>query len=341
MDYMNRIFRPYLDRFVVVFIDDILVYYKSPQEHEEHLRIVLRTLREKQLYAKPEKCEFWMSEVKFLGHVISQDGVAVDPSKIEAVLEWERPTTVTEVHSFLGLAGYYRRFIQGFSSLVLPLTRLTRKGQPFVWKNECEECFNELKTRLTSAPVLVIPDPALGFQIYSDAFKKGLGCVLMQNQQVVAYASRQLKPHEENYPTHDLELAAIVFALKIWRHYLYGTRFEVFSDHKSLRYLFDQKELNMRQMRWVEFLKDYDFELKYHPGKANVVADALSRKSLHVSSMMIHELELLESFRDLNLKTKIKGKHIIANHIQISSGFRHLIRQAQELDVELQSKKHQ
>ena len=163
----------------------------------------------------------------------------------------------------------------------------------------------------------------------------------MQNQQVVAYASRQLKPHEENYPTHDLELAAVVFALKIWRHYLYGARFEVFSDHKSLRYLFDQKELNMRQRRWVEFLKDYDFELKYHPGKANVVADALSRKSLYVSRMMIQELGLLESFRDLNLKARIKGKFMVANHIQISSEFRDLIRQAQELDVELQSKRSQ
>jgi hypothetical protein len=169
-----------------------------------------------------------------------------------------------------------------------PLTKLTRKGVPFVWDAKCEESFQLLKEKLTTAPVLVIPNTAKNFQVYCDALKQGLGCVLMQKGQVVAYTSRQLRPHEANYPTHDLELAAVVFALKVWKHYLNGVTFEVFSDHKSLRYLFKQKELNMRQRRWMGFLKDYDFELKYHLGKANVVADALSRKSLHVSTMMIH-----------------------------------------------------
>ncbi|GAU47914.1 hypothetical protein TSUD_404670, partial [Trifolium subterraneum] len=279
MDYMNRIFQPYLDKFVVIFIDDILIYSKDPQEHAEHLRIVLNILREKQLYAKFSKCEFWLSEVKFLGHVISQGGVSVDPSKVEAVLNWERPRTVSEVRSFLGLAGYYRRFILGFSEIALPLTWLTRKGAAFVWDEFCENSFNLLKQKLTSAPVLVIPDPDKKYVVYCDASNKGLGCVLMQEGAVVAYASRQLKPHEENYPTHDLEFAAIIFALKIWRHHLYGVQFALYSDHKSLRYLFDQKELNMRQRRWMEYLKDFDFELNYHPGKANVVADALSRKA--------------------------------------------------------------
>ena len=187
---------------------------------------------------------------------------------------------------------------------------LTRKGQPFVWTSQCEHSFQELKSRLTSAPVLILPDPHKTFEVFCDASKQGLGCVLMQEKKVVAYASRQLRPHEINYPTHDLELAAIVFALKIWRHYLYGARFEVFSDHKSLRYLFDQKELNMRQRRWMEFLKDYEFELQYHPGKANVVADALSRKSLHVSSMMIIELKLIEKLRDLNLAMETRSNCI-------------------------------
>ena len=172
------------------------------------------------MYAKLEKCEFWLSEVKFLGHVISNRGVAVDPSKTEAVIQWERPKTVTEVRSFLGLAGYYRRFIQNFSRIALPLTKLTRKGSPFKWTDQCEASFQELKTRLTTPPVLIIPDPTGHFEVYSDASKKGLGCVLMQDKRVIAYASRQLRPHEGNYPTHDLELAAVVFALKIWRHYL-------------------------------------------------------------------------------------------------------------------------
>ena len=158
--------------------------------------------------------------------------------------------------------------------------------------------------------MLILPDPKRTFEVYCDASGQGLGCVLMQEGRVVAYASRQLRPHEVNYPTHDLELAAVVFALKIWRHYLYGTRFEVFSDHKSLKYLFDQKELNMRQRRWMEFLKDYDFGLSYHPGKANVVADALSRKSLHVATMMSLEQRLIEEFRDLNLAIEMRPKSL-------------------------------
>ena len=159
------------------------------------------------------------------------------------------------------MAGYYRRFIQGFSSIASVLTKLTRKDVPFVWTPECEKAFNELKTRLTTAPVLTIPSSGSGLVIYSDASHQGLGYVLMQHGKVVAYASRQLKVHEKNYPTHDLELAAVVFALKIWRHYLYGEKFELFSDHKSLKYLFSQKELNMRQRRWMELIKDYDFTL--------------------------------------------------------------------------------
>ncbi|CAJ2642459.1 unnamed protein product [Trifolium pratense] len=208
MEYMNRIFHSFLDKFVVVFIDDILVYSKSEEEHKEHLRIVLQVLKEKKLYAKLSKCEFWLKEVSFLGHVISSGGIAVDPAKVDAVLQWGTPESVSEIRSFLGLAGYYRRFIEGFSKLALPLTQLTRKDQAFVWDGKCEESFQELKKRLTTAPVLILPDAKESFVVYCDASKMGLGGVLMQKGQVVAYASRQLKVHERNYPTHDLELAA-------------------------------------------------------------------------------------------------------------------------------------
>ncbi|CAA0840345.1 Uncharacterized mitochondrial protein AtMg00860, partial [Striga hermonthica] len=278
MDLMNRIFHPYLDQFVIVFIDDILIYSKSQKEHEEHLRVVLKTLRREKLYAKFSKCEFWLQRVSFLGHVITQAGIEVDPSKVSAIQNWSTPRSPSEVRSFLGLAGYYRRFIEGFSRIALPLSQLTRKSVKFEWTDRCEASFQELKRRLTSAPVLTIPDPSRSFTIFSDASRQGLGCVLMQDGQVVAYASRQLKPHEQNYPTHDLELAAVVHALKIWRHYLYGGRCEIFTDHKSLQYIFPQKELNMRQRRWLELVKDYDYSIQYHPGKANVDADALSRK---------------------------------------------------------------
>ena len=207
----------------MVFIDEILIYSKSEEEHAEHLRVILHVFKEKKLYEKVSKCEFWLKEVSFLGHVISGSGISVDPSKFDAILQWETPKSATEIRSFLGLTGYYRMFIEGVSKLSLPLTKLTCKGKAFVWDVQCEEIFTELKKRLTSAPILTLPNPGEPFMEYCDASKMGLGGVLMQNGKVVAYESRQLSTHEKNYPTHDLELAAIVFALKIWRHYLYDS----------------------------------------------------------------------------------------------------------------------
>ena len=277
MDLMHRVFQPNLDQFVVVFVDDILIYSQTEREHEDHLGIVLQLLRDHQLYAKLSKCEFWLTEVRFLGHIVLASRVSVDPEKVEVMMSWERPKSVFEIRSFLGLAGYYRRFIEDFSRLVAPMTKLTRKS--FEWNDQCEKAFQELKRRLTSTPILIVLERGQGYTMYCDASKARLGCVSMQYGKVVTYCSRQLKNHEQNYPTHDMELAAIVFALNIWRHYLYGEQFEVYSGHKSLKYIFTQRDLNMWQRGWMEFLKDYDFTLHYHPGKANVVADALSRKS--------------------------------------------------------------
>ncbi|GJT43889.1 putative nucleotidyltransferase, ribonuclease H [Tanacetum coccineum] len=215
IDLMNRVCRPYLDKFVIVFIDDILIYSKTQEEHVEHLRLVLGLLIKEKLYVKFSKCEFWLREVQFLGHVINSNGIHVDPSKIKAVKNWKAPRTPTK-----------------------------------------ELAFQTLKDKFCDAPVLALPDGPKDFVVYCDASGIGLGCVLMQRGKEIAYASRQLKIHEKNYTTHDLELGAVVFALKIWRHYLYGTK-----SH-----------------RWIELFSDYDCEIRYHPGKANVVADALSRK---------------------------------------------------------------
>ena len=275
----HRVFQPYLDQFVVVFVDDILIYSKTEEEHEDHLRIVLQALREHLLYAKFSKCEFWLTEVKFLGHVVLASGVSVDSEKVKVVMSWERPKSIFEICSFLGLVGYYRRFIEDFSRLVAHMMRLIRKEVKFEWNDQCEKAFQELKMRLTSALILIVPEWGQMYTVYCNASKDRLGCVLMQSRRVVAYGSRQLKNHEHNYPTHDMELATIVSALKIWRHYLYGEHFEVFSDHKSLKYIFTQRDLNMRQHRWMKYLEDYDFILYYHPSKANVVADVLGRKS--------------------------------------------------------------
>ncbi|GKB56708.1 putative reverse transcriptase domain-containing protein [Tanacetum coccineum] len=229
MDLMNRVCKPYLDRFVIVFIDDILIYSKSRKEYEGHLKLILKLLKEEELYAKFSKCEFWLSKAS--------------------------PKTPTEIRQFLGLAGYYRRFIKGFSKIARPMTKLTQKSVKFEWGEKAEAAFQLLKQKLCSAPILALPEGSENFVVYCDASHKGLGAILMQREKVIAYASRQLK-----------------------RHYLYGTKCVVFTDHKSLQHILDQKELNMRQKRWLELLSDYDCEIRYHPGKENVVADALSQK---------------------------------------------------------------
>ncbi|KAJ9563166.1 hypothetical protein OSB04_008326 [Centaurea solstitialis] len=314
MDLMNRVCRPMLDRSVIVFIDDILIYSKSKEEHVEHLREVLEVLRKERLYAKFSKCDFWLQEVQFSGHLVNREGIKVDPAKIETVMNWETPKTPTEIRSSLGLAVYYRRFIQDFSKIAVPLTRLTRKSEPFVWGEEQEAAFDTLRRKLCEAPVLTLPEGVEDLTFYCDASYHGLGCVLMQRGRVIAYASRQLKTHEVNYPTHDLELAAVVFVLKLWRHYLYGVRCTIYTDHKSLRYFMDQQNLNMRQRRWLEVIKDYDCEILYHPGKANVVADALSRKGsillLRVPCMrMTVTTSLIELIRQSQVEVVKEGNH--------------------------------
>ena len=225
---------------------------------------MLETLRKEHLYAKLSKCEFWLRKVSFLGHIVSKEGIRVDPKKIEVIIEWKPPKNVTEVSSFLELAGYYKRFFKGFSMTASPIMRLLQKNVRFELSEKCQASFEKLKALLTKAPVLTQLTYNKEYVIFSDVLLNGLGCVIMQEGKVVAYASRQLKPHEKNYPTHDLELAVIVFALKIWRHYLYGEKFFIYTDHKSLKYLPSQRELNLRQHRWMELIKDYDCVIDYH-----------------------------------------------------------------------------
>ena len=196
MYLMNSVFMPELDKFVVVFVDDILVYSKNEEEHAEHLHIVLQHLREHKLYAKFSKYDFWLKEVQFLGHVISEDGISVDPSKIQDVLNWQAPTSVSEFRSFLGLAGYYRRFVPDFSKIARPMAELLKKGVRFNWDDKCEQAFQTLRKLLTSAPILAQPNITRPFDVYCDASGMGLSCVLMQDQWVIAYASRALRQHE-------------------------------------------------------------------------------------------------------------------------------------------------
>nr|GFA43600.1 hypothetical protein [Tanacetum cinerariifolium] len=228
MDLMNRVCKTYLDKFMIVFIDDILIYSKN-KEHGEHLKAILNLLRSEKLYAKFTKCYFWLNSMQLLGHVIDNNGVHVGPAKIEAIKNWTAPTTPTEVRQF------------------------------WVWQ------------------VII----------------EGFGVVLMQQEKVITYASRQLRKNEENCTTHDLELGAVALALRLWRHYLYGNKCMVHTDHKSLQYILDQKELNMRQRRRIEILSDYDCVIRYHPGRANVVADALRRKDKE--PIRVHALVVTKS----------------------------------------------
>ncbi|WVZ71149.1 hypothetical protein U9M48_019769, partial [Paspalum notatum var. saurae] len=217
--------------------------------------LVLQRLREHKLYAKFSKCEFWIDEMHFLGHIVSKGGIEVDPSKISTVTNWKVLEIPKELRGYLGLAGYYRRFIENFLRIAKSMTSLLEKDAEFKWTNAQQAAFDELKKRLTTAPVLTLPDQQKKFIVYCDAYRDGLGCVLMQEGKVIAYASRQLRKHEANYPTHDLELVAVVHALKIWRHYLYGQRCEIYTDHKSLKYIFTQNELNIRQRRRLELIR--------------------------------------------------------------------------------------
>ncbi|GJR13404.1 putative reverse transcriptase domain-containing protein [Tanacetum coccineum] len=215
------------------------------------------------------------------------------------------PRTPTEVRSFLGLAGYYQRFIENFSKIAKSLTILTQKSKTFDWGEEQNLAFQTLKDKLCNAPVLALPDGLEDFVVYSDAFGVGLGCVLMQRGKVIAYASRQLKIHEKNYTTHDLELGAVVFALKIWRHYMFGTNSVIYTDHKSLQHIFSQKELNKHKRRWIELFSDYDCEIRYHPGKANVVTDALSRKE-RVKPKRVRAMNMI---LQSSIKDRIRAAH--------------------------------
>nr|GEX05499.1 putative reverse transcriptase domain-containing protein [Tanacetum cinerariifolium] len=326
MDLMNQVCKPYLDKFVIVFIDDILIYSKNKQEHKQHLKLFLELLKKEQLYAKFSKYEFWIPKVQFLGHVIDSQGIHVDPAKIESTTDWASPKTATEIRQFLGLADYYRRFIEGFSKIARPMTKLTQKKVKFDWGDKQEEAFQIIKQKLCSALILALPEGSEDFVVYCDASIKGLGTVIIQREKVIAYGSRQLNIHEKNYTNHDLELGAVVFALKIWWHYLYRTKCTVFTDHKRLQHILDQKELNMRQRRWLELLSDYDCEIRYHLGKANVVADALSQKE-QIKPLRVRVLVMTigldlprqilkaqtEAMNPENLKSKDVGGMLIEN----------------------------
>ena len=285
---INDVLRDYLDIFVVAYLDDLLIFSANPIEHEQHVKKVLTCLREAGLFAKLEKCHFHSTEVEFLGYMVTPQGIFMDPTKIRAITAWEPPHTLHAVQSFLGFANFYRRFIKGFSRVVLPLTALTRKTgkSPFLWGTAAQEAFESLKKAFTTAPILRHADPTLPFVLETDASDFALGAVLSQSGDdgllhPVAYHSRKFTAAEINYEIYDKELLAIVDSFEVWRHFLEGAQhpITVFTDHKNLLYFTTSRVLNRRQARWSISLSRFDFQLHYRPGPLQGKPDALSRQA--------------------------------------------------------------
>ncbi|GJX43068.1 putative nucleotidyltransferase, ribonuclease H [Tanacetum coccineum] len=276
---MNKLFHPFLDKFVVVYLDDIVVYSHTLEEHVLHLKQVFQVLRDNELYVKLEKCSFAQDEVEFLGHKIKDGGLMMDGAKIKAIQDWEPPTKVTELRSFLGLVNYYRRFIMGYSAIASPLTDLLKKNKAWIWDEECQAAFESLKKAVMEEPVLRLPDVTMPFELHTDASDFAIGGVLMQDGHPIAFESRKLNETERKYTVQEKEMTAVVHCLRIWRHYLLGSRFVIKTDNIATSYFQTQKKLSPKQARWQDFLAEFDYQLEYKPGKANVVADALSRKA--------------------------------------------------------------
>ena len=282
-----NVLKPFIDKFVIVYIDDILIYSQTKEEHEQHVKLVLEALREHKLYAKGSKCEFFQRETSFLGHKITCDGIKMDPAKVQAVMDWPIPRNVKDVRSFLGLAGYYRKFIRGYSRISAPLNELTKKEKGFAWSSSEQQAFEEIKKQMCSAPVLITPDPKLPYVIFTDASGYAVGACLCQDQgnglQPICFYSHKMNEAERRYATHEQELLAIVKAVKEWRHYLHGSTFPIViqTDHNSLKYFRTQPTLSKRQAGWLDLLNEFDLDIQYLKGSYNVVADALSRRHDH------------------------------------------------------------
>lgn len=273
---MNEVFRPYLRRFVLVFFDDILVYSNSWGDHLEHLAIVLQLSRKHQLVATQSKCLFGQTSVEYLGHILSAQGLAVDPVKIKAIQQWPPPRSVREVRSFLGLAGYYRRFIHHYAAIAGPLSDLLRKDA-FIWTDIEQHAFDSLKHKLGSTPVLTLPDFSQEFHVETDASGHGIGAILSQRGHPIAYFSQKITPRMQKASTYHREMFAITQAVSNWRQYLLGRQFTIFTDQQSLRNLTTQTIQTPEQQKWLTKLVGYDFRIVYRPGKHNSAADALSR----------------------------------------------------------------
>ncbi|CAG7870317.1 unnamed protein product, partial [Brassica rapa] len=323
MRLMNHVLRSFIGHFVVVYFDDILIYSKSMAEHVHHLKSVLEVLRKESLFANFKKCTFGTDHLVFLGFVVTAQGIRVDEEKVKAIRDWPSPKSVSEVRSFHGLAGFYRRFVKDFSTIAAPLTEVIKKDVGFKWEKAQEEAFQNLKGKLTNAPLLVLPDFTKTFEIECDASGVGIGAVLMQEKRPIAYFSEKLSGAMLNYPTYDKELYALIRALQTWQHYLRPKEFVIHTDHESLKHLKGQHKLNKRHARWVEFLETFPYVIHYKQGKENIVADALSRRYTLFTSMEAKLLgfEQIKSYyeddQDFKVQFEESKKHTSGKFYQV------------------------
>ncbi len=316
MHMMHDIIKPYLDKFCISFLDDILIYSSSLEEHMQHVRLVLNKLREHELYVKLSKCSMFQSSIEFLGYNVGQEGLSMVNEKVQAIAEWPTPTSVKHVRSFLGLAGFYRQFIKMFSDITAPLSELLKKENAFNWEPKHQSAFDSIKQVMIKQPTLVIPREDKEFVVHTDASAFAIGASLNQDHgnglQPIAFLSKKLLPAEQRYPTHEQELFAIIIAIKTWRHYLYGRKFTIQTDHHSLIYFMKQQNLSNRQARWSELLQQYNFVIEYKPGTTNVVADALSRRADHettapsTSSMNLNQISSSSIISHENLLDQLR-----------------------------------
>ncbi|GKC00385.1 putative nucleotidyltransferase, ribonuclease H [Tanacetum coccineum] len=275
---MNKLFHPFLDKFVVVYLDDIVVYSHTLEEHALHLKHVFQVLGDNELNVKLEKCSFTQEEVEFLRHKIKDGGLMIDGAKIKAIQDWEPPTKVTELRSFLGLVNYYRRFIMGYPAIASPLTDLLKKYQAWIWDEECQVAFESLKKAVMEEPVLRLPDVTMPFELHTNALDFSIGGVLMKDGHLIKFDSQNLNEMKKKYTMQEKEMTVVVHFLRIWRHYLLGSRFVIKTDNIATTYFQFQKKSSPKQARWQDFLAELDYQLEYKLGNANVVADTLSRK---------------------------------------------------------------
>lgn len=306
MMIMNQALRPFIGRFVVVYFDDILVFSSTLDEHIRHLRQVLEVLRRETLFVARQKCEWGVDKVLFLGYVVSSTGLSMDTSKVEAIRSWPVPKTISEIRSFHVLASFYRRFVSHFNSIMAPITDCM-KGVSFAWTPEAEEAFAQIKLKLTTAPVLVLPDFSETFELHSDASKLGIGAVLSQNARPVAFFSEKLSGARSRYSTYDVEFYAVVQAIRHWRHYLIHRDFVLFTDHDALKHLDSQVKVSARHANWIAYLQQFTFTIRHKSGKLNRVADALSRRHSLLTTMHTF-VTGFASFADLYATDSYFGK---------------------------------